>query len=49
VTTCRKLFVILTKCEGTHDSQTACWFPDLKGGKFIVVVVVADPSPADRY
>jgi hypothetical protein len=25
------------------------WFPDLKGGKFVVVVVVADPSPADRY
>ncbi len=25
------------------------WFPDLKGGKFIVVVVVADPPPADRY
>lgn len=25
------------------------WFPDVKGGKFIVVVVVADPVPADRY
>jgi hypothetical protein len=25
------------------------WFPDVKGGKFVVVVVVADPSPTDRY
>jgi len=25
------------------------WFPDVKGGKFVVVVVVADPAPADRY
>jgi len=25
------------------------WFPDVKGGKFIVVVVVADPPPAGRY
>lgn len=25
------------------------WFPDVKGGKFIVVVVVADSLPADRY
>ena len=24
------------------------WFPDVKGGKFIVVVVVADSPPADR-
>lgn len=25
------------------------WFPAVKGGKFVVVVVVADPAPADRY
>ena len=25
------------------------WFPDVKGGKFVVVVVVADPAPADRH
>lgn len=25
------------------------WFPEVKGGKFIVVVVVIDPAPADRY
>jgi hypothetical protein len=25
------------------------WFPEVKGGKFVVVVVVADPSPAERY
>jgi hypothetical protein len=25
------------------------WFPDVKGGKFVVVVVVADPPPTDRY
>ena len=25
------------------------WFPGVKGGKFIVVVVVADPDPVDRY
>ena len=25
------------------------WFPDVKGGKFVVVVVVADPPPAERY
>lgn len=25
------------------------WFPDVKGGKFVVVVVVADPAPAGRY
>lgn len=24
------------------------WFPDVKGGKFVVVVVVTDPAPADR-
>jgi hypothetical protein len=25
------------------------WFPDVKGGKFVVVVVVADPPPAGRH
>ncbi|NOT97199.1 MAG: hypothetical protein HOP00_12955 [Nitrospira sp.] len=25
------------------------WFPQVKGGKFIVVVIVADPPPAGRY
>lgn len=25
------------------------WFPDVKGGKFVVVVVVADPSPPGRH
>jgi hypothetical protein len=25
------------------------WFPDVKGGKFIIVVVVADHPPIDRY
>lgn len=25
------------------------WFPNVKGGKFIVVVVVADPLPGDRH
>jgi hypothetical protein len=25
------------------------WFSEVKGGKFIVVVVVADPPPAGRY
>lgn len=24
------------------------WFPDVKKGKFVVVVVVADPPPAER-
>lgn len=25
------------------------WFPDIKEGKFVVVVVIADPSPAKRH
>lgn len=25
------------------------WFSGVKGGKFVVVVVVADPPPTDRY
>lgn len=25
------------------------WFPQVKGGKFIVVVIVADPPPAGRH
>jgi hypothetical protein len=25
------------------------WFPEVKEGKFLVVVIVADPSPAERY
>jgi hypothetical protein len=27
----------------------ARWFPDVKGGKFVVVVVVADSPPQSRY
>jgi hypothetical protein len=25
------------------------WFPDVKEGKFVVVVVVTDPPPAERH